>query len=93
MAKIPEIVAVSDFRRGAASVLKRLRETHGPVVVTQRGRAAGVLLSIEEYERRERDFDILRLLAQGEKDIAAGAGYSLGQVLGEADELLEQNGS
>jgi len=56
MARVPEIVPVSDLRQEAAAVLKRLRETNDPVVVTQRGRAAAVLLSIEEYERKERDF-------------------------------------
>jgi len=91
MTKVPEIIPVSDLRKGAASLLKRLREKRGPVVETQRGRAAAVLLSVEEYERREEDLEILRLLAQGEKEIAAGVGHSLSDVLAEADALLEQD--
>ena len=88
MTRMPEIVPVSDLRQGAASLLKRIRESRDPVVVTQRGRAAAVLLSVEEFERRERDFEILRLLAQGEKEIAAGIGHSMDDVFSEADELL-----
>ena len=93
MTRVPEIVPVSDLRQEAAAVLKRLRESNDPVVVTQRGRAAAVLLSVEEYERKERDLEILRLLARGEKEIAAGEGFDLEDVMNEADALLENRGS
>lgn len=89
MPRIPEIVPVSDLRQGAASVLKKLRGSNAPVVVTQRGRAAAVILSVEEYERKERDLEILRLLARGEKEIAAGEGTDLEDVMSEAAALLE----
>lgn len=89
MARVPDIVPVSDFRQGAAAILRKIRDSKEPVVVTQRGRAAAVLLSVEEYERREHEFEILRLLAQGEREIAAGVGFTLSEVLAEADENLE----
>ena len=89
MARVPGIVPVSDFRQGAAAILRKIRDSKEPVVVTQRGRAAAVLLSVEEYERREHEFEILRLLAQGEREIAAGEGFTLSEVLAEADENLE----
>jgi prevent-host-death family protein len=85
---MPQIVPISDLRKGAAALLKKVRESRDPVVVTQRGRPAAVLLSVEEFERRERDLEILRLLAQGEKEIAAGVGHDLEEVLADADELL-----
>ena len=88
MTRMPQIVPISDLRKGAAALLKKVRESRDPVVVTQRGRPAAVLLSVEEFERREQDLEILRLLAQGEKDIAAGVGHDLEEVLAEADELL-----
>ena len=89
MTRVPEIVPVSDFRQGAAALLRRVRDSKEPVVVTQRGRAAAVLLSVEEYERREHNFEILRLLAQGEREVAAGEGHALSDVMAEADELLK----
>jgi len=85
---MPQIVPISDLRKGAAALLKKVRESRDPVVVTQRGRPAAVLLSVEEFERREQDLEILRLLAQGEKEIVAGVGHDLEEVLAEADELL-----
>ena len=91
MTRMPQIVPISDLRKGAAALLKKVRESRDPVIVTQRGRPAAVLLSVEEFERREQDLEILRLLAQGEKDIAAGVGHDLDEVLADADELLGLN--
>jgi len=88
MAKIPDIVPVTDLRQDAAAVLERVRKSAGPVVITQRGRAAAVMVSPESYERSEHERQILRLLARGERDIAKGKGHDLDSVLAEADELL-----
>jgi prevent-host-death family protein len=70
MARVPKIVPVTDLRQDAAAVLKQLQESNEPLVVTQRGRAAAVLQSIEAYERSQRERELLRLLAVGEKEIA-----------------------
>ncbi len=91
MSRVPDIVPISDFRQGAAALLRRVRDSREPVVVTQRGRAVAVLLSVEEYERRENDLEILRILAQGEREIAAGVGHTLSEVMAEADQLLEED--
>ncbi len=91
MTRMPQIVPISDLRQGAAALLKKVRESRNPVIVTQRGRPAAVLLSVEEFERREQDLELLRLLAQGEKEIAAGVGHDLEEVLADADELLGLN--
>jgi len=43
---VPAIVPVSDLRDAAADVLDRVRKSREPVVITQRGRAAAVMVSI-----------------------------------------------
>ena len=88
MAKVPDIIPVSDLRQDAASALKRVRDTKQPLVITQRGRAAAVMLSMEAYEQSEYEKQILQLLALGEKEIKAGKGHDLGNVLADADTLL-----
>ena len=87
MPKIPKIIPISDLRQDAASVLKTVQNSDQPLVITQRGRAAAVLLSIEGYERSEHERELLRLLAKGEKEIAENKGVSLDSVLKEADSL------
>lgn len=89
MAKVPPIIPITDLRQDAASVLQQVRDSKQPLVITQRGRAAAVMLSVEAYEQSERDRQLLLLLARGEKEIAEGRGHSLESVLAEADQMLE----
>jgi prevent-host-death family protein len=90
MPKIPDIMPVTDLRQGAARALKRVRASKQPLVITQRGRAAAVMLSVEAYEKSEHERQLLRLLARGEKEIKAGVTYDLKSVLSEADLLLAE---
>jgi len=88
MAKVPDIIPITDLRQDAAAALKRVKSSKQPVVITQRGRAAAILLSMEAYERSEHERQLLRLIARGEQEIAAGKGFGLDAVLAEADALL-----
>jgi prevent-host-death family protein len=90
MVKIPNIVPVTDLRQDATSILSRVSESREPIIITQRGRAAAVLVSVEAYERSQHELEILRLLAQGEREIESGKGYDLDAVLAEADTLLKE---
>ncbi|MBM4287897.1 MAG: type II toxin-antitoxin system Phd/YefM family antitoxin [Deltaproteobacteria bacterium] len=89
MGKLPNIISISDLRQDAAKVLKQVRDSREPLVITQRGRAAAVLLSVESYEAAEHDKELLRLLVRGEREIEAGEGHDLETVLAEADALLD----
>ena len=88
MPKMSDIIPVTKLRQGAAAALKRVRTSKQPLVITRRGRAAAVMLSVEADERAEHERKILRLLALGECEIAAANGYDLDDVLAEADHLL-----
>jgi prevent-host-death family protein len=88
MVKVPKIVPVTDLRQDAAGVLKRLKKSQDPLVITQRGRAAAILLSLDAYEKSREEREILRLLARGEKEISSGKGHTLESVMREVDVLL-----
>lgn len=89
MAKVPDIVSISDLRQDAAAVLQRVRRSKAPVVITQPGRATAVMLSMDAYEASEEERRILKALALGDREIQAGKGTRLDSVLREADELLD----
>jgi prevent-host-death family protein len=88
MAVLPEIIPVSDLRQDAASTLKRLEHSQEPIVITQRGRAAAVLMSIDAYERSEEERQILYCLAKGEQEILQGELVDIEDVLASADAKL-----
>ena len=88
MGKLLDIIPVSDLRQDAANILKKLKDTKEPLIITQRGRAAAVMQSVETFEQSEHEKELLRLLAKGEKEIEIGEGYDLEAVLAEADLIL-----
>ncbi|MBK8229500.1 MAG: type II toxin-antitoxin system Phd/YefM family antitoxin [Candidatus Eisenbacteria bacterium] len=88
MSKVPEIIPVTDLRQDAAAVIRRVQGSKEPMVITQRGRAAAVLLSFESYEESRQEMEMLRALARGEQEIIEGKGHGLESVFRDADRLL-----
>jgi prevent-host-death family protein len=88
VAALPEVIPVTDLRQDAAAVVKRVQASNQPLVITQRGRAAAVMLSLGAYERVMHERELLELFLQAEREIAAGEFYTLEEVMADADALL-----
>jgi len=80
-----DVKPISDFRKDTAKVLKRLKETRQPVLLTQHGRSVAVLIDINEYENREYDRRFAQAIAEGLKDFAEGRTHSNRDVMRELD--------
>ena len=93
MVKLANIIPVSDLRQGAARILKQLKKNKDPIIITQRGRATAVIIGVDAYEKFEHEKELLRLLANGEREIEIGEGYDLDTVFAEADSLLAKEPS
>lgn len=88
MSRQADSIQVADLAHDTNAVLRRVRSSKRPLVITQRGRGTAVLLSMTAYEKAEHERELLRLLARGEKEIAQGAGFDLDEVLADADAIL-----
>ena len=93
MGKLSNIIPVSDLRQDAAKLLKKLRNSKEPLIITQRGRATAVIIGVDAYEESEHEKEILRLLSKGDREIEIGEGYDLDTVFAEADALLSKEPS
>lgn len=77
---------VTDLQRQAAQILSDVNESSEPIIITQRGRATGVLLSAKRYEEIEKhleDFDeleMIHLIEQGLREKAEGLSISLDEA-------------
>ena len=63
------VIPLGEFKSHAARYLKDL---DGPVVITQNGRPAGVLLAPSEYDRIREQQSFLESIAAGMADAQAG---------------------
>jgi prevent-host-death family protein len=90
MAKPSKAVSLSDLRSEPAAILRRVRGSREPVVITERGRVSAVILSAASFARRERELEILRELARGEQEIQGGRGFTLSRVLKDGNKVLSR---
>lgn len=66
------IVPIGEFKAQAARWLRRLANRSRPVVITQNGRPAGVLISPTEFDRLQERQRFLESIAAGLADAEAG---------------------
>lgn len=69
---LPRLVPITDLKRQAGKVLDTLRQERAPMVITEHGRAAAVLMDVASYEAMTRRAEILKGLEEAERDIAEG---------------------
>ena len=67
-----DIVPLSDFKARASEILRKISETGAPIVITQNGRAAGVLLSPTEFDALTERARFLGAVAAGIADVGSG---------------------
>jgi prevent-host-death family protein len=73
---VEDIKPVSEFRANAAKLIDRVRETGRPLVLTQRGHSAAVVLDVEEYEHLLEEVELLKDIQLAEKQLQSGKGVS-----------------
>ena len=78
-----DIVPVSDFKAQAAEWLKRVAQTGHPLVITQNGKAAGVLLSPAQFDELTARAQVVAAIDEGLEDSAAGRVHSHAAVVAE----------
>ncbi len=67
-----DVRPVTEFRAHTSAVLEQVHATKRPVVLTQHGRSAAVLLDVELYEQLVEEVALLRDLAVAEAQLDAG---------------------
>jgi len=75
-----DIVPVSEFKTGISKWLKSIREENHPVIITQNGKPAGVLITPEEYDKLSYQQQFIESIERGERDIESGKTYTTDEV-------------
>jgi len=78
-----DIVPVSDFKAQASEWLRRIGESGQPLVITQNGKPAGVLLSPQSFDSLMERARFLAAVEEGLADAEAGRVHSHESVVAE----------
>ena len=83
-----DIRPVTYLKNNSADLLMQINKTHRPVVITQNGEAKGVLQDPESYEQMRAAIGLLKLVAQGEKEIQSGRTVKAADVFARAKKKI-----
>jgi prevent-host-death family protein len=78
-----KIIPISDLQTQAKKIVESVKQTRDPVVITQRGRPAALLVNYEDYEGMVATLEEMsrpdwrERLAEAERDSKAGKGIEL----------------
>jgi prevent-host-death family protein len=67
-----DIQPVTEFRANAAQLIEQVQVTGEPVILTQHGKSAAVLLDVSSYESMVEELALLRDVRMAEDQVAAG---------------------
>ena len=85
-----DIRPISYIKTNAADMLRRVNDTHNPIIITQNGEAKAVLLDTESYQSMKNSLGILKILSQSEKNIDENELHTQEGVFSELDEKLSE---
>ena len=67
-----DIRSISEFRAHSNEFIEQINTNHRPIVLTQHGKSAAVLLDIDGYEQLTQTWQIIQDVRQAEEDIKNG---------------------
>jgi prevent-host-death family protein len=76
-----QVKPISYLKANAAQVLAQLSANREPLLITQNGEAKAVLQDVASYEQAQETLALLKVLALGNQDLAAGRVKPVAQVL------------
>ena len=77
-----DVVTLAEFKSQAATLLERIGNSSQPLMITQNGKPAGVLLSPQEYDRiqEQESVQFIAAVNRGIKDADSGKLFNSAQT-------------
>ena len=69
---LPTLKPVTDIKRHAVEIIDQLRADRIPILITERGREAAVMLDVRTYNGMLKRLEVLEAIAAGERDVMEG---------------------
>lgn len=64
-----DIQTVTEFRANTSEILEKLKKNRRTIILTQHGRPAAVLESVEEYQRKQEEIRFMKGLVAGLQEL------------------------
>ena len=71
-----DIKPLSEVRNGMATYIKQVHATKRPLIITQRGKSAAVLIDVQEFEVMQEKIELLSDIQSSLSQLEKGEGIS-----------------
>jgi prevent-host-death family protein len=78
-----DVQPLSAFRANAAGFLDQVRATKRPLVLTQHGKSAAVILDVDAYEALVHEVELVRDIREARAELERGEGIPHDEVIEE----------
>ena len=86
------VKSISYLKQNTAEAVLQVRESKGPLVITQNGEAKAVLMDIVDYEQAQASFALLKMLAQSKESYQQGKHKPASKALADVRKQLGAKG-
>jgi prevent-host-death family protein len=69
---LPKLVPVTDIKRKATEIIGSLQADQEPLLITEHGREAAILMDVASFRLQERKIELLEGIIRGQQALAAG---------------------
>ncbi|HFE62843.1 MAG TPA: type II toxin-antitoxin system Phd/YefM family antitoxin [Caldithrix sp.] len=88
---IKNIRPLTDFRNNIKKYIKELNTNKKPIVLTQHGKSAAVLLNAEKYQEMQDQIEFMRKILLGLEDYQHNRVHTASEVFSEIDEIIARS--
>lgn len=78
---LPRLVPVTDMKRKATEIIQALQREQEPLLITEHGREAAILMDVTSYRMQERKLELLEGIIRGQKALTEGRTQTHDEVL------------
>ena len=83
------IEPVTVLKTRSAELIRQVRETGQPIIITQNGKPTAVLQDVESFQRQREALTLLKILAKGDQELGEGRGIGHHEVLTRIERKLK----
>ena len=69
---LPRLIPVTDIKRKATEIIEALQRDQEPLLITEHGREAAILMDVTSYRMQERKIELLQGIIRGQKAMTEG---------------------
>ncbi len=85
---IRNIKPLSEFRNNIKKYIQELNSSKKPMVITQHGKSAAVILNVDEFQQMQDQIDFMKKIVRGLDDYKKDKVHSKSEVFNEISKII-----